>query len=163
MDRLRCPIPENMRHPRPTSTVLVRRNVFFAAGGFDVALRALQDWDLWLRIAAKHEIAYLPDPLTRYRVHASSTSRSPRKTEPYHLDLIRRIFDENGVGASMTHLRRQTLAESYGVLSTIAEESGDYSFAFICAVKSVWYYPNSLYRWKSIARIALGSLQTAVR
>ena len=146
-----------------TSTVIVRRDAFVGVGGFDDNLRALQDWDLWLRIAEKHEIAYLPDPLTRYRVHASSTSRSPRKTERYHLDLVRRIFDEDGVGASMTHLRKRTLAHSYCVLSIIAEESGDCSFAFICAVKSVWYYPKDTYRWKSIARIALGSLLAAVR
>lgn len=138
-----------------TSTVLVRRDVFFDAGGFDVSLMALQDWDLWLRIAVKHELAYVPEPLVHYRVHPSSTSRSPRKTKPYHLELIRRIYAPDGVGVSMQHLRRHTLAASYGVLSIIAEESNDHFYAFTCALCSACYRPSQLYRWKNVARATL--------
>jgi len=138
-----------------TSTVMVRREVFLEVGGFDDSLRALQDWDLWLRIANHYEIAYLPEPLVQYRVRPSSTSRSPRKTKPYHMELIQRIFAREGVGASMQHLKRRTLAQSYGVLSIIAEDSGDPWFAFSCALRSAWYSPKDLYRWKCIARTAL--------
>ena len=138
-----------------TSTLMVRQEVFREVGGFDPTLRALQDWDLWLRIASKYDLAYLAEPLVYYRVHALSTSRSPRKTEPYHLELIRRIFARDGAGASMPHLRKQALASSYGTLAVIGEESRDYWFALSCAIRSAWYYPWNIYRWKSILRITL--------
>lgn len=138
-----------------TSTLIMRREVFIEMGGFDPALRALQDWDLWLRIASKYDLAYLSEPLVYYRVHDQSTSRSPRKTKPYHMELIERTFAPDGPGESMPHLRKQALASSYGTLTVIGEESGDYWFALSCAVRSTWYYPWNFYRWKSIIRITL--------
>ena len=146
-----------------TSTLIVRREVFLEMGGFDPTLRALQDWDLWLRIASKYDLAYLADPLVYYRVHALSTSRSPRKTEPYHLELIKRTFAPDGVGASMPHLRKRALASSYGALTVIGEESRDYPFALRCAIRSTWHYPWEIYRWKSILRIALLATMSLLR
>jgi hypothetical protein len=34
-----------------TSTVVARRDVLLAAGGFDVGLASASDWDLWLKVA----------------------------------------------------------------------------------------------------------------
>jgi glycosyltransferase involved in cell wall biosynthesis len=44
-----------------TSGVMVRRPVFDAVGGFDCGLAARHDWDLWLRIARRYKIDYVPD------------------------------------------------------------------------------------------------------
>lgn len=54
-----------------TSTALLRKSAFEEAGGFDTSLRALQDWDLWLKVASRHEIICLDEPLMHYRVHPS--------------------------------------------------------------------------------------------
>jgi glycosyltransferase involved in cell wall biosynthesis len=56
------------------STVLVRRQVLDRIGLFAEGpeLRWGQDWDLWLRIAAYHEIGLIPEPLARIRIHSES-------------------------------------------------------------------------------------------
>lgn len=41
-----------LRNPVATSTVLVRKDVITAVGGFDEQFRGPEDYDLWLRIAA---------------------------------------------------------------------------------------------------------------
>jgi len=146
-----------------TSTVMVKREAFFEVGGFDKSLRALQDWDLWLKLAAKHELGYLPESFTQYMVHSGSTSRSPRKTLPYHIKIINRTFAPDGVGAAYPHLRRGALSDSYSILSHIAEESLDPIIALNCAVKAAWYRPNDLYLWKCIARIILKGFPDALR
>ena len=156
-------IPLHQRFLFPKESGGILREVFLEMGGFDPTLRALQDWDLWLRIASKYDLAYLADPLVYYRVHALSTSRSPRKTEPYHLELIKRTFAPDGVGASMPHLRKRALASSYGALTVIGEESRDYRFALRCAIRSTWHYPWEIYRWKSILRIALLATMSLLR
>jgi glycosyltransferase involved in cell wall biosynthesis len=46
---------------------LVRRAVILEAGSFNESLRAVEDWDMWLRIAAHHTFLYVPDRLTLYR------------------------------------------------------------------------------------------------
>jgi glycosyltransferase involved in cell wall biosynthesis len=52
------------------ATPLIRRDVFDAVGGFDEAplLRRREDWDMWLRIAARYPVGVVARPLVRYRV-----------------------------------------------------------------------------------------------
>jgi len=60
------------------SSVVVRRAVLDAVGGFDASLPALgcEDWDLWLRIARRHRVAVVAEELTRYRVHPGNTPQA---------------------------------------------------------------------------------------
>jgi glycosyltransferase involved in cell wall biosynthesis len=51
-----------------TLTVMIPRRVLVEAGGFDERREIhIEDWDLWLRIAARHPIGYLPQPLAVHR------------------------------------------------------------------------------------------------
>jgi glycosyltransferase involved in cell wall biosynthesis len=59
-----------------TSTVMVRRDCLESVGLFDPAISALEDWDLYLRIARRYPIATIREPLVQYRVHPSNTSGS---------------------------------------------------------------------------------------
>ncbi len=60
------------------SSVMMRRSAFDSAGGYRSGLNTAEDYDLWLRMAERCEIANLPDRLVRYRVHRqSSTARRP--------------------------------------------------------------------------------------
>ncbi len=51
-----------------TSTVLVRRDLLDLTGGFpeSMELRGVEDYDLWLRLALRTEVAYLAQPLAYY-------------------------------------------------------------------------------------------------
>lgn len=81
------------RNPVVTSTVLVRREAFEDAGGFDEdrALIAVEDFDLWLKLAERAAIGYVDAPLGRYRQTATSLS-GPRR----FLDGVQRVL-ENAV------------------------------------------------------------------
>jgi hypothetical protein len=60
------------------SGVMMRREMFVAAGGYRKGLNVAEDYDLWLRMAEVTEIANLPERLVRYRLHTdSSTARKP--------------------------------------------------------------------------------------
>lgn len=60
------------------SSIIMRRKVFDAAGGYRRGLNLAEDFDLWSRMSEITEIAALPDKLVCYRVHrASTTARSP--------------------------------------------------------------------------------------
>lgn len=51
-----------------TSATLLRRSAFEAVGGFDESLDAYEDWDLYLRLAARWRLVYETCPTARYRV-----------------------------------------------------------------------------------------------
>lgn len=58
-----------------TSTVVVRRSLVMEIGGFDVALRRGQDFDLWLRLLAQDaRAAYHEDVLAVRRLHGENLS-----------------------------------------------------------------------------------------
>jgi hypothetical protein len=54
------------------STVVVRRDTYARTGGFEPSLRFVIDWEMWIRVAAATQVAYLPDALAVYRIHASA-------------------------------------------------------------------------------------------
>lgn len=60
------------------SSVLTRRAAVVEVGGFseDPALCLIDDYHLWLRLAARHPFAFIPEPLVRYRVHGGKISRA---------------------------------------------------------------------------------------
>lgn len=58
------------------ATVLYRREVILALGGFDEGLRRCEDYDLYLRIARRYPIASHPEIIAEYRWHGHNMSRN---------------------------------------------------------------------------------------
>lgn len=51
-------------------SLLLRRQVFLALGGFDLSFRRNEDWEFSLRAATGgHSIGFIAEPLTRIRMH----------------------------------------------------------------------------------------------
>lgn len=55
-----------------TVTVLLTREAYDDAGGFDRSLEIPADYDLWLRVAHHGMVRYDPTPLASYRIRAGS-------------------------------------------------------------------------------------------
>jgi glycosyltransferase involved in cell wall biosynthesis len=65
-----------------TPSIVVRREVYEALGGFDDRLRCSEDWEMWVRIAARYPVWYETEPLAGYRMHIdSNTGRHLRSAE----------------------------------------------------------------------------------
>jgi O-antigen/teichoic acid export membrane protein/GT2 family glycosyltransferase len=76
------------------STVMVRVAALRRVGPFQHESLPGEDWDMWLRIAAYYDQAYIPKPLAYYRVHRSSITAN--YTLPSflksHLHTMRSLF-----------------------------------------------------------------------
>ena len=57
----------------PSMTAMFRHECLEQAGGFDPAL-VYSDWELFVRVAAHSQIAFLPRALAQYRVHGTNAS-----------------------------------------------------------------------------------------
>jgi glycosyltransferase involved in cell wall biosynthesis len=75
----------------PTSTVVVRRSVLDAVGPFNERLLAVEDYELWLRIARVSPMVALPQVLCDYRVHDGERCVVKPVTE---LDAMEQIYDD---------------------------------------------------------------------
>ena len=62
------------RNPIFHSSVIMRKAVVLAAGGYRKALLDADDYDLFLRIGEQSRLANLDEPVLRYRIHANQVS-----------------------------------------------------------------------------------------
>jgi glycosyltransferase involved in cell wall biosynthesis len=56
------------------SAVMLRKAVAREIGGYRPIVDPAEDLDLWLRIADRHKLANLPEPVVKYRMHPSQAS-----------------------------------------------------------------------------------------
>lgn len=63
-----------------TLTVMTKKSVIEDVGMFDESLFGTEDWDLWIRIAKRYEIACIDEELAYYRVHEQGISKNRRRT-----------------------------------------------------------------------------------
>jgi GT2 family glycosyltransferase len=66
-------------NPISTSTVVVRREHLQRVGGFDEApeFRAIEDYELWLRLSVNAPMRVLAQPLATYRISLTERERMP--------------------------------------------------------------------------------------
>lgn len=62
-------------------TVVFRRDIVLAAGGYDPKARHAEDYELWLRLADQHRLANLPEALLGYRIHPAQVSITNLRTQ----------------------------------------------------------------------------------
>lgn len=67
----------------PHSAWMARMTTVRAAGGYDLTMEQMEDYDLLLRLGLLGEIAVLPETLTEYRLHAAQLSRAVRPDGRY--------------------------------------------------------------------------------
>jgi glycosyltransferase involved in cell wall biosynthesis len=137
------------------SSVMMRREVYHYYGGFDTTFRYAEDWPLWLKVCAEHELGYVERPLVRYRVHEASKSRTVRHTIFAHLRIMEEAFAPGGVAHDRVALRRSALSSCYRVNAHYAAEVGDWTFSMLCAVRSLRYEPFVSRTWKTLIKAGL--------
>lgn len=74
-----------------TSIPLMRTSALKEIGGFDISLKATQDYDVWLRIAEKYTIEFIDEHLNRYYIHKEGQITSnPENRLSARLHMIRK-------------------------------------------------------------------------
>jgi glycosyltransferase involved in cell wall biosynthesis len=74
------------------SVAMIRRECFETVGVFDRDIDAAQDWDMWLRIAARYQFLLVREPLVFYRQHANNKSKNYAKVLEDLRTIIERAF-----------------------------------------------------------------------
>lgn len=132
------------------SSAIVRRCCFETVGVFDQSLRVAEDWDLWIRIAAKYPFAVIKKPLVHYRQHPNSKS----KKYPEMLQDFRTIIEKafQSVPFELLHLR----SRCYGRVNLciawkcLQSSDRDYKKASLFLGNAFMHYPQLRYSLESI-------------
>lgn len=111
-----------------TCTVLMRKSALEQAGLFRQALAPADDWDLWLRIAARHPIGFVDAVTACYRVHQGNESRNLLKMQEAEIRVVETFIHEHP-GAVGDAITRTKLFSIYSEAARLLERSGRYTEA----------------------------------
>jgi glycosyltransferase involved in cell wall biosynthesis len=96
----------------PSATPVVKKTALVEAGLFDESRerRFAEDWSMWLRIAERHPVKLIDEPLARIRMHASNRSRLADPFERYRSAraILEQIMERNPGAAAGVRLRALT-------------------------------------------------------
>jgi glycosyltransferase involved in cell wall biosynthesis len=94
------------------SAVMMHRKLFDEVGLFDESLPACEDYDLWLRIAAKHPIGLIEKPyIFKYGGHADQRSREFPAMDRFRIQSLAKILSQNILTPEQASAARKTLEE----------------------------------------------------
>ena len=131
-----------VRNVVATSTVLVKREVVEAVGGFDEGFRGPEDYDLWLRVAARCPVRKIERPLSRYRHVPGSLSLDDRTFLPQVLRVLDKAYGPGGALHGIP-ARRRAVAYQYLCGAWMAADRKDTRRAWSLYLRGLLTWPAS--------------------
>lgn len=86
------------RSPLSHPTVMARRDILREVGGYHVAYRHCEDYDLWLRLASVTKLANIPERLLSYRHYANQISNRHAFAQQYGAAIAQLAYRERQLG-----------------------------------------------------------------
>ena len=100
--------------PFIVNAVLVRREWLERVGGFDPALRRVEDKDLWLRLAYHGcRMAWVPQLVCAYRTHPGQMVKDGRSQKETTLAVLDKFFNQPDLPSQLHQARQEAYASVY--------------------------------------------------
>jgi tetratricopeptide (TPR) repeat protein len=101
-------------NPFPIHAVMVRRDAVMAVGGFQFEIPTLEDWELWLRLAAAgYRFVHVPRLLAFYNWHPGSKSKNVELRKRERLAVLDRFWRKVRLSDGMEDLRPKSYATAH--------------------------------------------------
>jgi glycosyltransferase involved in cell wall biosynthesis len=112
------------------SSVLIHRSLFDEVGTFDETLPACEDYDLWLRICARHPVVFVPEPqIVKYGGHPDQLSRRHWGMDRFRVRALAGILAWEGLPREYRTATEKTLRQKAEILAQGAHKRGRQSEA----------------------------------
>lgn len=137
------------------SNAMLRAEAVQAVGEFDATLTSCEDWDYWLRVAARWGFVVVPKPQILYRQSSSAMSSKVDVMEHNHMVVHRRAFET--APPHLKKLESRSLANEYQFLAQLAlthvDDVTGIQLAWEKLAKAIRFYPPIIFSRKSITLI----------
>ena len=136
-----------------TSTVMAPKSRLVHAGLFGEGRRVSEDFEFWLRMAARWKVGFIDEPLVRYRRRPGSLSDDKVISAQCALDVVEHFWREHPQHrSSRPHIHRQSLASHLAAVGQAALAQGSRGTALAYLGRSLSLYPWKRRSWKSLAK-----------
>jgi glycosyltransferase involved in cell wall biosynthesis len=144
----------------PCPTITFRRTCVDEVGLFDETMRATEDRDLWLRIALRYEVAFVPKILAYYRLSPNSMSTDPQRMLQAQIKFIRKHYGSEGCGLRS---RQIALARSYKQRAEALRLQGQSWASLTSALQAVALYPFDMDNTRTAGSLLLNWIASLKR
>jgi len=144
----------------PCPTVTFRRRCIDEVGIFDEAMRATEDRDLWLRIALRYEVAFVPKVLAHYRVSPNSMSADPQRMLEAQLQFIRKHYGSEGCGLRSRQIAWARVYKQQAEALKRKNRPGD---ALMSSLRAVALYPLDMDNPRTAGSLLLNWIRSLAR
>ena len=112
------------------SAVLISKQLLVETGNFDERLPACEDYDLWLRLCARHPVLFLDEPLTiKYGGHADQLSRRYWGMDRFRIYALDKVIRSGVLSAADRIAAVQMLLEKAAIVTRGAVKHGNTDLA----------------------------------
>jgi glycosyltransferase involved in cell wall biosynthesis len=139
------------------TSVVMRRDLFEKMGGFYTGLNGTEDWDLWIRVAERHAIGFIPEPLVRYRFHSGGISRNFKTMGRERTIVIGRALALPRGRALDWRTQRQIWAETWRTNGWEAGRAGARTQALLDYARAAAAWPLEIQPYKEAMKVCLNA------
>ena len=88
----------------PHSSAIFKKDIVMALGCYDESFQYAQDYDLWMRISERHQVASIDEPLLYYRLPGEGSISHEKKREQATAASLIHLRTFQKIGIDVTHL-----------------------------------------------------------
>lgn len=134
----------------PTPGAVVRTEIFDELGGYDAKFPHPNDWDMWLKISSRYQLAYFgaSEPQAYYRLHKSNSHFDMEKTGRAANDILQlyaKWFNDKSVPQNIRNLKNQTLFNFHLAFVGKYAYNRKYSRALAEILKALFISPEEIF------------------
>ncbi|HUQ88889.1 MAG TPA: glycosyltransferase [Vicinamibacterales bacterium] len=137
------------------TSVMIRRELFQSLGGFYTGLNGTEDWEMWIRVAERHPIGFVPEPLVKYRFHGGSISRNYERMSRERTEVITRALALDRGKTLDWVTRRHIWSETWRTNGWDAGRSGARLIALAGYARAAMAWPLDPVPYKEAVKVCL--------
>lgn len=124
------------------STGVMRREWLLENGGYDPVFTASEDWDLLRRTVMESDVAYVDEPLVRYRVHGSNLHWDVATIERNMRYAFAKALADPRMPPSVRAKRRRAYGRLYRMLAGSYRDIGNNKAMLRCLSRAIGHDPT---------------------
>ena len=145
------------RNMMPTPTVVVRKRLALEAGPMYEDLRFGEDWNYWIRIAARCETDFVPEVLVHFRDTPGGLSRLDFDAfRANTLGLFQGLYRDPQSAALLEPYRKEALSQAHSRIAEEALQRGRFDVARMESWRAIRTSPGNRDAWRFLPRALLG-------
>ncbi len=145
----------------PCPSVLVRRDLLESAGGFDESLPFSEDYDLWLRLAARSPVWAVTEPLCKVRLHPGNNTRDKPEVNQSFIRVYDKFLRDNEADPGVQRLCDRQRAFYWVHFARQMWQRGDHVRSASALATAFRYHPTHPEWWSVVTKKILRPLLPA--